>query len=76
MDATFWIMVTVTLMLGAGALLLVRGAPRLKARAKELGMWSDRQDEPGPIPGWNIWPVWTFAVYRDLFRRSEQRDPD
>lgn len=74
MNAQAWIIVALTLVLGAGMLLLLPAERRLSARAKTLDMWPDRKDEP-PYP-WTVWHEWTFALWTDLFRRSEQRDPE
>ena len=73
MGIEFWATVGFTLSVGAGALLLVRAFPSLSQRAKALDMWPDRKDEPGPIPGWVIWPEWSYALFADLLRRSAQR---
>jgi hypothetical protein len=74
MGIQFWLVVVLTLVLGAGFLLLIPGLHNLTRCAKALDMWPDRKDEPGPIPGWVIWPEWSYALFADLFRRSAQRD--
>ena len=63
-----------TLTVGAGMLLLIPGERLLKERARELGMWPHLKDEP-QYP-WTVWHEWTFALWRDLFRRAEQRDDE
>ena len=50
------------------------GQRRLAARAKCLGMWPNRRDEP-PYP-WTIWPEWTFAIWMDPLGRSEHSDSE
>ena len=75
MGIEFWLVVVLTLVLGAGHLLLIPGLRNLARRAKGLGMWPDRKDEPFPYP-WAIWPEWTFALLADLFRRSAERDSE
>jgi hypothetical protein len=73
MDVVLWVIVGLTLVLGIGMFLLIPGERLLADRAEELGMWPDHEDVPRRP--WRIWPGWTLAVWLDLFRRSEQRDP-
>lgn len=74
MGIELWFVVMLTLVLGAGYWLLLPGLRSLTRRAKTLKMWPDRRDEP-PQP-WTIWHEWTFTLLADLFRLSEQRDPE
>jgi hypothetical protein len=74
MGIEFWLVVLLTLVVGAGYWLFVPGLRNLTRRAQTLNMWPDRRDEP-PQP-WTIWHEWTFALLADLFRRSEQRDAE
>jgi hypothetical protein len=73
MGIELWLVVVLTLVVGAGYFLLLPGLRNLTGRAKTLNMWPDRKDEPFPYP-WAIWPEWTFGLLSDLFRRSEERD--
>ena len=61
-----------TVIVGAGMWLTIIGLRLLSARAKALGMWPDRHDEPAAP--WTIYHEWSAALLMDLFRRSEQRD--
>ena len=74
MGLLFWIIVGFTLVLGTGMFLLLPGERLLTDRAEALGMWPDRKDVPRRP--WRIWPGWSFALWMDLFRRSDQRDPE
>jgi hypothetical protein len=74
MGLLFWIIAALTLVLGTGMFLLLPGERRLADRAEALGMWPDRRDVPSRP--WRIWPGWSFALWMDLFRRSDQRDPE
>ena len=74
MDLLFWIIVALTLVLGTGMFLLLPGERLLADRAEALSMRPDRKDVPRRP--WRIWPGWSFALWMDLFRRSDQRDPE
>jgi hypothetical protein len=72
MDPPLWIFVVITLVLGSGMFLLVPGERLLAKRAEALGMWPDRKDVPRRP--WAIWPEWTFPLWADLLRSTDQRD--
>lgn len=74
MNTQTWITVALVLVGGVGMFLLIPGERLLTDRAEDLGMWPDREDVPRRP--WRIWPEWSFAVWMDLLRRSEQRDPE
>jgi hypothetical protein len=54
--------------------LTIVGLRLLSDRAKALGMWPDRRDEPAAP--WTLYHEWSGALLMDLFRKSEQRDDD
>lgn len=74
MNTQTWIMAALALVVGVGMFLLIPGERLLTDRAEDLGMWPDRKDVPRRP--WRIWPEWSFAVWMDLLRRSEQRDAE
>lgn len=62
------------IVIGTGMWLVLNGFRNLSRRAKQLGLWPDRRDEP-QAP-WSIYHEWTLALIGDLVGGSDQSDAE